>query len=86
MSWEQSRRQRTIATSRGDDNRDECQKRDNGKNAEITQTDEPEKQASTPSAIGAQQPRGKLFPLDNLFQERSDTPRAIRLSALPASV
>jgi len=45
MSWEQSRQKRTIATSRGDDNRDECQERDNGKNAESTLTVEPEEQA-----------------------------------------
>src|SRR5262245_37768454 len=78
MSWEQSRQKRTIATSRGDDNRDEPKKRDNGNNAESTRTEGPEKKASTPSAIGAQQPRGKLFPLDILFQERSDTPEELR--------
>jgi hypothetical protein len=37
---------RTIATSRSDNNRDESHKRDNGKNAEITLTNEPGKQAT----------------------------------------
>ena len=42
MSWEQSRQQRTIATSRSDDNRDEARRRDNDKNAGFIATNKPE--------------------------------------------
>jgi hypothetical protein len=40
MCWEQSRRKRTIATSRSDDNRDESRNSDSGKNAGFTATNE----------------------------------------------
>jgi hypothetical protein len=40
MCWEQSRRTRTIATSRSDDNRIESRKTDRGKNAGLTAANE----------------------------------------------
>src|SRR6516162_3958246 len=74
MCWEQSRRKRTIATSRSDDNRDEARNRDNEK-AGLRTANEPEELATSPGAPVTEQPGGKPFPLDKLFQERTDTPR-----------
>ena len=42
MSWEQSRRTRTMATSRSDDSRDESRQRDNGKSTRFGAINEPE--------------------------------------------
>ena len=46
MSWEQSRRQRTIASSRSDDNRDEARRSDSGKDARFIATDEHEERGT----------------------------------------
>ena len=43
-------------------------------------TDE-RKQAARPGATAAQKPEGARFPLDKLFQERSDTPEYVRVKA-----
>jgi len=79
MSWEQSRRPRTIATSRSDDNRDEARNRDNEKNAGVIATNEPEEFETSPGAPLTEPPGGKPFPLDKLFQERTDTPTQLAL-------
>src|SRR5262249_47169251 len=76
MCWEQSRRQRTIATSRSDDNRDESRNSHNEKKVGFSATNEPEELTTSPGAPVMEQPRGKPFPLDKLFQERTDTPDA----------
>ena len=46
MCWEQSRRKRTIATSRSDDNRDEAGQPDDGKSAGITAPNEHEERGT----------------------------------------
>src|SRR5580704_6432843 len=75
MCWEQSHRQRTIAASRSDDNRDEShEKRDNSKLPTNPPRPTKKKQASRPHATVTYQPRRKTFRLDKLFQERSHRP------------
>src|SRR6516165_3019473 len=82
MCWEQSRRKRTIATSRSDDNRDEARNRGNEKAGPRT-ANEPEEFATSPGAPVTEQPGGKPFPLDKLFQERTDN-ASFRLEGRPA--
>src|SRR5262249_48512706 len=77
MGGEQSRQKRTIAASRSDDNRDEPRNRDNEKKARFSAANEPEEFAPSPGAPVTEPPGGKPFPLDKLFQERSDTPRQV---------
>src|SRR5262249_25815065 len=75
MFWEQSRQQRTIATSRSDDNRVELQKSDSPTAtlarlaAKQKAQKRPQEQATTPGATATHQPRGNRIQLDGLFQE-----------------
>ena len=51
-----------------DDNRDESRKRDNGKNAGMTATNEPEEGATTPGAPLRSNPEENRFRLTNSFR------------------
>src|ERR1700674_4796011 len=75
MCWEQSPLQRTIATSRGDDNRDDSKKQE--RRLRKIHSSGPKNQATTQSATVAQKPGGKPLQLDKLFQERSHRPRGV---------
>jgi hypothetical protein len=79
MCGEQSPLPRTIATSRGDDNRD-GPKRQHSDDRRSDRTD-PTRQATAHGATSAQQPGGKPFQLDRPFQER--THRHARASRRP---
>ena len=70
---------------RSDDNRDESRKEPTASTQSSLRPTNRKSTRRTPGATEARKPRGEPFPLDKLFQERSDTPRAIRLSALRAS-
>src|SRR5262245_39343433 len=81
MCWEQSRQKRTIATSRSDDNRDESRTSDNDRNAGFIATNKPEKDEDVRPALSVRShPEENRFPLDKLFQERSDTPTLVALA------
>ena len=76
MCGEQSPLPRTIATSRGDDNRD-GPKRQHSDDRRSDRTD-PTRQATAHGATTAQQPGGKPFQLDRPFQERTHRPTSRR--------
>jgi hypothetical protein len=67
---------RSIATSRGDDNRDECKTSNTAQPTRLNS-----KQQITSSATVAQRLRWRPFSLDRLFQERSHPPM---LDVVPA--
>jgi hypothetical protein len=71
------RRQRTIATSRSEATTTETEPDDETAAGaqESPRPTSPRKMRRTPRATGTELPRGKPFPLDKLFQERSHRPR-----------
>jgi len=79
MCWEQSRLQRTIATSRSEATTTETNPEEET-TASTQDSLRPTNRKDTRLAPGApvtQKPRGKPLPLDKLFQERSDTPTPV---------
>src|SRR6516225_694218 len=77
MCWEQSRRKRTIATSRSEATTTETEPdtQTTARPQESLCPAHPGKKRCPPSATVTEPPRGKRLPLDKLFQERTHRPR-----------
>src|SRR6516162_1188133 len=85
MCWEQSRRKRTIATSRSEATTTETEPdtQTTARPQESLCPAHPGKKRCPPSATVTEPPRGKRLPLDKLFQERTHRPRYPRPLGVP---